>query len=45
MSNVGKLFTKNFDFWCHLSTFRTENTPKSETLKTEKYAQTLPKQL
>ena len=45
MSQVGHILTENLDFRVHLWTFGAEKTPKSGPFKTEKDAQTLPKQL
>ena len=45
MSKVGQILTQNLNFSFHLSTFGTEKSLKSSSLKTKKNAQTLPKQL
>merc|ERR1712212_549929 len=36
----GQILTSNFDFGGHISTFRAENTPKSEAFKAKNNAQT-----
>ena len=45
MSKVGQILTDNLDFRGHSSIFGAKNTPKCGPFKTEKNAQTLPKQL
>ena len=34
----GQILTQNFDFQCQISTFRAENTPKSEAFKAKNNA-------